>query len=439
MTHYPQIEVTIKVREKRLVLTNRFHSLYQFLNGLSLGHIALNADLSSLFHKLPALVHGQDNDGGLRGERANLPSCIQAVQHRHSDVEENQIRMQFLGFFDCLLAIGGFRANLEAFLSGKRRTHTLPDRFLIVRHQNSHNTTQDFHEGLTDAGGAHDDLCASCTGVLRGLLLRPGVDWNCNRDFRSLSVRFDFHFSAEILDSFAYAPQANTRRTRRGDLGQFVLLDALPLIPDAQRDSTGSVVHANARRGALGMAMDVRKAFLYDAEDGDFQIARQPSQIRRQFQSDGDTASLPKSIDVPAESGFQTHFLEQRRVQQVGKRPQLRGNLPDNRGILCQALGQTRTRFPGVGFQHREIHAQESKRLAGAVVQIAGDAPPFVILHAHQTRRKLAQALVGEVEDLRLLQYLYVFLFGARRCARGRALPNHRGLAAGPAPSPGDR
>jgi hypothetical protein len=106
------------------------------------------------------------------------------------------------------------------------------------------------------------------------LLLRPGVQWNRNRDLRSLSVRFDFHFSAEILDSFAYAPQANTRRTRRGDFGQFILRDALPLVPDSQGDSTGAAAHANARRGAPGMAMDVRKAFLYDAEDGDFQIAR---------------------------------------------------------------------------------------------------------------------------------------------------------------------
>jgi len=58
------------------------------------------------------------------------------------------------------------------------------------------------------------------------------------------------------------------------------------------------------------MTMNIREAFLYDPEDHQFQIRRQPFQMLGQVQADIDVAFFFESFDVPAQAGLQPHFVE---------------------------------------------------------------------------------------------------------------------------------
>jgi len=47
----------------------------------------------------------------LRDFFADLPSCVKAIQLRHADVENNNIRFEFFRLSDGINAIYGFTAN----------------------------------------------------------------------------------------------------------------------------------------------------------------------------------------------------------------------------------------------------------------------------------------------------------------------------------------
>ena len=69
--------------------------------------------------------------------------------------------------------------------------------------------------------------------------------------------------------------------------------------------------------------MNVREAFLDHPKNHEFQFLRQTFQMLGQFQPDVDVALFPETFDVPAQSGLQSHFVQQRRMKQIRRRAQL--------------------------------------------------------------------------------------------------------------------
>jgi hypothetical protein len=103
-------------RKKGLFLKDGIHSPDQVLACVRFCYISLHANFLSFVHELPALVHGENNNRCFRREPPDHPSCVQAVQFWHCNVQNDQVRFQLPGFFDGFSSIWRFRAHLESNL-----------------------------------------------------------------------------------------------------------------------------------------------------------------------------------------------------------------------------------------------------------------------------------------------------------------------------------
>lgn len=104
----------------------------QILSRVCLYHVALNAYPPGFFHKLPAFVHGENQDGGKRGKKPDSARGVQAVHHRHGDVQNNEVGPGFLRFLDGFLSVGGLIAHFEGEDRGQREAYTLSNTWLII-------------------------------------------------------------------------------------------------------------------------------------------------------------------------------------------------------------------------------------------------------------------------------------------------------------------
>ena len=63
--------------------------------------------------------------------------------------------------------------------------------------------------------------------------------------------------------------------------------------------------------------MNVRQAFLQDAEESQFDGRGHAYQLRGQIEAHTDSAALGKTFDVPAGGRIESGLIEQRGVEQV--------------------------------------------------------------------------------------------------------------------------
>jgi len=61
-----------------------------------------------------------------------------------------------------------------------------------------------------------------------------------------------------------------------------------------------AVPESNLRRRALGMPMNIRKAFLHHAKNGRLHLTRQTAEIVRNFKVNFNLAALGESIYIPS-------------------------------------------------------------------------------------------------------------------------------------------
>src|SRR5256885_12262039 len=87
------------------------------------------------------------------------------------------------------------------------------------------------------------------------------------------------------------------------------------------------------------MAMNIGEAFLYDAEKRRFQVSRQPIKIVGHFEINSDAAASREALYIPAESGSEPSFVQQRRMKQVGNGPDVRGHVLDQSFALGHGSG----------------------------------------------------------------------------------------------------
>jgi hypothetical protein len=78
------------------------------------------------------------------------------------------------------------------------------------------------------------------------------------------------------------------------------------------------------------MPMNVREALLHDPKVHQLQVCRQSFQTFGYIQDDPYFAPCFESLDVPTQTGFESHFIEQRWMKQVGGCTQLVGYSPSD-------------------------------------------------------------------------------------------------------------
>src|ERR1700722_14815782 len=222
----------------------------------------------------------------------------------------------------------------------------------------------------------------------------------------AVGVGANFEVAAELADAFAHALQADAATFGRTWSGR----ETLAPVAHFQADFAGGAGDADAGSRAAGGAVHVGERFLHDAEDGGFTFAGEASEVRRQLDFDRNVAALGKFLDEPAQRGLQTHFVEQRRMQQVRDGAQVIGHVAQDFQAVGQHVFGPRSQFGRLGLDHAEVHGQRGEPTAGGVVQVAGDAAALFILQMKDAGRKLAEAGVGGIQLAGLIGHFEGFL-----------------------------
>ena len=83
------------------------------------------------------IVDGKNEDAGIRIGGEDLPSGIQAVQVRHSDIQQENVRLEFGGKFDGFTTVLGFAANLPSGMVFQHRANSFSGYLVVIRDQDS--------------------------------------------------------------------------------------------------------------------------------------------------------------------------------------------------------------------------------------------------------------------------------------------------------------
>ena len=145
------------------------------------------------------------------------------------------------------------------------------------------------------------------------------------------------------------------------------------------------------------MPVNINQAFLHKAEERRLQLGRQ-ALLAPQVQLNGDATSLSEAVHVPAKGRAETQFVQQGGMQEIRNGAQFVG---DQSRVFDG--GRQAARHLGIPYAHfaldaRKLEFQRGQRLSSAVVQVAGNAAPFVILHAQQPSRQTAQIAIALLE-----------------------------------------
>ncbi len=148
------------------------------------------------------------------------------------------------------------------------------------------------------------------------------------------------------------------------------------------------------------MAMNVRQAFLDCAEEGNFHLLGQASEIVGDVESRVNVAALGEAIHVPANCRSKTDLVEQGRMKKMRDCADLFTDLVDHHLVFVDHASDFRSQSVGLFFDGRSIDSDSDEQLSDTVMQITSDAPAFFILKTLQPRSKFVVLLLrGEVGD----------------------------------------
>src|SRR5579863_5853774 len=129
------------------------------------------------------------------------------------------------------------------------------------------------------------------------------------------------------------------------------------------------------------MAMDVGQSFLQYAEEREFDCIGQTDWIVWGVQGQFDSTPKTKALDIPSGRRSYPHRVHGRRMQQIGKGP----NLGD--ASLRQLFGLG-PQLPALRrrFEHVHVEFQSNQVLPQTIVQLTGNAATLRVLQAQQPR-----------------------------------------------------
>jgi hypothetical protein len=141
----------------------------------------------------------------------------------------------------------------------------------------------------------------------------------------------------------------------------------------------------NLRRSRVPMY--IRQALLEDAEKNNLYLDGESLFSGCNIQFHLDPGSLGKALDVPLRSASKADFIQQWRVQEVGRGADFLNGLIRQGGGLG-GKNVSRRVLPAVFLKKRNADFQCRQRLAGAVVQVARQLAPLLLLNFEKPLRK---------------------------------------------------
>src|SRR5579863_1331737 len=164
----------------------------------------------------------------------------------------------------------------------------------------------------------------------------------------------------------------------------------MPVVTDGYDHSIAILLDLYLGGAGPRMQVNICQTGLHDAEDRKFGLFRQPAQFLSYLHFYMQTVALVNPAHVPQDCGFQTTFIEHRRVKQVGKGSELLRNTTGERSRLQENLVECRRGRGDRISYHRQVQLQDSKFLPRAVVQFTCDATALLILRPIEPPGKLA-------------------------------------------------
>src|ERR1700686_2746220 len=117
------------------------------------------------------------------------------------------------------------------------------------------------------------------------------------------------------------------------------------------------------------MLMYIREAFLQNAKQPELQFPWKPAHLFRRIESNFDPAALSESRHIPRQNAGQAKFFEQRRMQKIRNRADLRQSLIDELRAFVEVSGGARMDGSEMLLGKREVQLGHGKQLTGAIVQ----------------------------------------------------------------------
>jgi len=80
----------------------------------------------------------EDQHSRFRQNAPNFAGRVEAIQVRHADVHDDDIRFQLFGFFDSVPAVNRFATNFPSASALQQNTNALTDIFMVIRDEDPH-------------------------------------------------------------------------------------------------------------------------------------------------------------------------------------------------------------------------------------------------------------------------------------------------------------
>jgi hypothetical protein len=125
---------------------------------------------------------------------------------------------------------------------------------------------------------------------------------------------FNLQVAAQFLGSFPHAGDANADRFGSRRVIQHSIRYAVTVVVHLYQDSVECLSNPDRSPLGLGMEVHVCEARLYDSENGEFSVLRQPAQVLTYFDVHMQAIALVDSVHVPMNCDVQPAFVKQRRV-----------------------------------------------------------------------------------------------------------------------------
>lgn len=84
------------------------------------------------------IVLAEDQDLGIGTVTANQPRSLKAVHLRHAHVHNDDVRLEFLGFFYRFQSVDGFTGHIKVFPRLQKRAKSRSEYFVVVNNQNAY-------------------------------------------------------------------------------------------------------------------------------------------------------------------------------------------------------------------------------------------------------------------------------------------------------------
>lgn len=102
------------IGKEGFVLGDGVHGLQYASDAFALRYVSERAGGFGDIHHARALMHGEQEDADSREALMDFARGTEAIQNRHSDIQNDQVRLELQSLGESFLAIGGFPANLDA-------------------------------------------------------------------------------------------------------------------------------------------------------------------------------------------------------------------------------------------------------------------------------------------------------------------------------------